>query len=175
MLKSKNKVHKSENVDSTANNVKVVELTQAGLDELKEEHNELTTRKLPSVVERVARARDYGDLSENSEYHSARDEQQLVEARIDEIQNIISHARVIKHTTSHQKIGVGSTVTMHPKNDHKRTITMKIVGEFEVDPGEKKMSSISPMGKALIGNKKGEEVTVAAPAGAVVYVIDQIK
>ncbi len=157
------------------NNGKTIELTQAGLDELKEELTELTNIKLPGVVDRVARAREYGDLAENSEYHSARDEQQLVEARIDEIQKIISNSKVVKHTTSNQKVGVGSTVVIHQKDKPKNVMTMKIVGEFEVDPGEKKMSSISPMGKALMGKKKGAEVTVEAPAGAVVYVIEGIK
>jgi len=175
MPKSTKQKNPNTKSDSSVNNGKVIELTQSGLDELKEELTELTTIKLPSVVDRVARAREYGDLAENSEYHSARDEQQLIEARIDEIQKIITNAKVIKHTTSNKKVGIGSTVVIHQKDKPTSTMTMEIVGEFEVDPGEKKMSSISPMGKALMGKKKGAEVTVEAPAGAVIYVIDEIK
>lgn len=175
MPKSKKTSSATNKEDTKANNPKVVELTQSGLDELKEELKELSEVRLPAVVDRVARAREYGDLSENSEYHSARDEQQLIEARIDEIQKIISKAKVVKQTTGHKKVGLGSTVVVHPKDSQNKKITMEIVGEFEVDPGENKMSSISPMGKALMGKKKGAEVVVKAPKGSAVYVIDQIK
>lgn len=151
----------------------IVELTQEGLDELKAELKELRTVKLPAVVERVARAREYGDLSENAEYHNARDEQQLLEARIEEIEAIIIKARVVQHTRSTQKVGMGSDVELL-EHGKKKTFTVTIVGEFEADPTSWKVSSVSPLGKALHGRKKGDEVTVEAPAGATTYTIKSI-
>lgn len=151
----------------------VVQLTQEGLDELKEELKELRQVKLPAIVERVARAREYGDLSENAEYHNARDEQQLLEARIEEIESIINKAKVVQHTRSTQKVGMGSEVEVLEKGK-KKPFTVTIVGEFEADPGEWKVSGVSPLGKALHGRKKGDEVTVEAPAGATTYTIKSI-
>lgn len=154
--------------------VKQVELTKEGLDELNAELQELTNVKLPQVIDRVAKAREYGDLAENSEYHSARDEQQLVEARIDEIQIILTNAKVVRYTKGTDKVGVGSTVTLSEKGS-KKTFTVQIAGEFESTPGENKISSVSPMGTALVGKKKGEMAVVKAPAGETVYEIIEIK
>jgi transcription elongation factor GreA len=154
--------------------IKQVELTKEGLEELTGELHELTNVKLPQVIDRVAKAREYGDLSENSEYHSARDEQQLVEARIDEIQNILSNAKVVRYTKSTDKVGVGSVVTLEAENK-KGEFTVHIVGEFESTPGENKISSVSPMGKALMHKKKGEKAVVKAPAGEMTYTIKNIE
>lgn len=153
---------------------KQVELTKDGLEELTAELQELTNVKLPQVIDRVAKAREYGDLSENSEYHSARDEQQLVEARIDEIQSILSNAKMVRYTKGNDKVGVGSIVSLKEETK-KGEFTVHIVGEFESTPGENKISSVSPMGKALMGKKKGDKVVVKAPAGETVYTIATIK
>lgn len=152
-----------------------IELTQEGLDELKEELLLLQKTKLPTVIKRVAVARDHGDLSENAEYHSAREEQQLIETRIEEIETIIAKAKVVKHTKSTTKIGMGSEVTIARSDDKRKKMSFTIVGEFEAEPGSGEISSVSPLGKALHGRKKGDEVTVQAPSGAVSYTIESIK
>jgi transcription elongation factor GreA len=152
-----------------------IELTQEGLDELQAELQELTDVKLPAVIDRVAKAREYGDLSENSEYHNARDDQQLIETRIEEIQGIVARAKVVKHTRSTQKVGIGSKVTITKTGDKKGKRIIEIVGEFEADPASNKVSNASPMGKALIGKKKGDAAVIKAPAGEIEYTIVEIK
>lgn len=156
------------------NGAKTIQLTQEGLNELKEELRELTEEKLPAVVDRVAKAREYGDLSENSEYHSAKEDQTLIETRIDEIQSVIANAQVVKNTTSNNKVGMGSTVTYAVSGKSKKQ-TITIVGEYEADPTEGKISQASPLGQALMGKKKGEKATVTAPAGEIEYEILEIK
>jgi transcription elongation factor GreA len=155
------------------NHTQSIQLTQEGFDELQNELLELTKEKLPAVIERVAKAREHGDLSENAEYHSARDDQQLLEARIEEIETIIAKSVVVKQTRSHQKVGIGSQVTIAKKGSRaNKTITM--VGEFEADPLQDKISTASPLGKALVGKKKGDTVVVKAPAGETEYTISAI-
>ncbi len=151
-----------------------IELTKEGLQELKEELKELKEIKLPEVIKRVSAAREYGDLSENAEYHDARDEQEFVNTRIDDIEEIIANAKVVKSTRSQTIIGIGSTVNVKKKGN-KTSQTLQVVGEYEADPLENKVSSASPLGKALIGKKNGDEVTVKAPAGTTVFVIEKIK
>ncbi len=151
-----------------------IELTQEGFDELKLELEDLRTVKLPAVIERVARAREHGDLSENAEYHSARDDQQLLEARIEEIETILAKAVVVKQTSNHNKVGMGSTVTLQ-KTGQKSKMTITIVGEFEADPAENKVSGASPLGKAVMNKKKGDKVVVHAPVGDSEYTILDIK
>lgn len=167
-------IEETQDQSVNMNAIKHVELTKEGLDELTRELNELTNVKLPQVIARVSKAREYGDLSENSEYHSARDEQQLIEARIEEIQNILSHAKMVKATKSHDKVGIGSTVTLLQEGK-KAEFDVVVVGEFESSPGQNKISSVSPMGKALMGKKKGDKTTVKAPAGETVYSVVSIK
>ncbi len=151
-----------------------IELTQEGFDELKLELEDLRTVKLPAVIERVARAREHGDLSENAEYHSARDDQQLLEARIEEIETILAKAVVVQQTSNHNKVGMGSTVTMQ-KTGQKSKMTITIVGEFEADPAANKVSGASPLGKAVMNKKKGDTVVVQAPVGDSEYTILDIK
>lgn len=151
-----------------------VELTKEGLEEIKAELSELVNAKLPAIIERVAKAREHGDLSENAEYHSARDDQQLLQARIDELQGIIENAVVIKNTRSHDKVGMGSQVTVK-KAGSKKNITITIVGEFEADPVAGKISIGSPLGEALVSKKKGDKALVQAPAGEIEYEVINIK
>lgn len=155
-------------------NPKPVQLTQEGLDELKAELTLLLDIKLPEAVARVAKAREHGDLSENAEYHSARDDQALIEARIAEIEEILKRAEVVKHTKSHTVVGIGSKVAIAVKGKKSTRRAINIVGEFEADPTEGKISAVSPLGKALVGHKKGDEVTVKAPAGNVIYLIEDV-
>lgn len=154
--------------------IKQTEVTKEGLEELKKELAELIDIKLPEVIERVARAREYGDLSENSEYHSAREDQQLIETRIDEIQTVINSAHVVSTSKSTSKITVGSTAIVTIKGK-KTKLTFHMVGEFEADPMEDKISMASPVGKALMNKKKGDEVKVVTPSGETVYVVEDIK
>lgn len=151
-----------------------IEITQEGLEEIKAELRELAEVKLPAIIDRVAKAREFGDLSENAEYHSARDDQQLLQARIDELQNIIDNAVVVKNTRSQSKIGMGSTVVIQ-KVGAKTQKTIAIVGEFEADPTANKVSIGSPLGEALVGKKKGDTVLVKAPAGEIQYEIQDIQ
>jgi transcription elongation factor GreA len=153
---------------------KVVQVTAEGLEELRAELNELVNVKLPAAIARVAKAREYGDLAENSEYHSARDDQALLEARISEIEEVIAHAQVVSNTKSHTHVGMGSVVVVAIKGAKKQK-TFHIVGEYEADPAESKISSTSPLGQALVGKKKGDVVMVDAPAGKIEYQIIEIK
>lgn len=152
-----------------------IQLTKQGLEEVKEELKELEEVKLPAVIERVAEARSHGDLKENAEYQNAREDQGFVEARIEEIKRVIANAQVVANTRSHTSVGMGSTVVVSLEKNPKKKFTYKLVGEFESDPTEGKISIDSPLGKALIGSKKGSKVKVQAPAGEVVYVIEEIK
>ncbi len=161
------------------NNVKQVtedkiELTPAGLKELEEELRELEEEKLPQVLRRIAVAREMGDLSENSEYHSARDEKTLIETRISQIKDVLSRAKVVHKSRSDKTVGMGNVVKVKRKSDGK-VFTFTIAGEFEADPKNGKISIASPVGKALLGKSKGESVKVEIPAGVVEYKILSIK
>ena len=145
-------------------------LTKDGLEELKNEHDELVNKKRPVAVTRLSAARDLGDLSENSEYAAAKQDLAFIDGRIAELEEIIHAAKVV---TSHgkQKVDVGCKVTLHV-NGKKESYT--VVGEWEANPTEKKISHSSPLGKALLGRKVGEKVNVDAPAGTVDYTIVEI-
>jgi transcription elongation factor GreA len=146
-------------------------LTKEGLEELKREFDELINVKRPIAVQRLSDARDLGDLSENSEYTAAKQDLAFMDGRIAELEEILHNAKVI---TSHSKgnVGVGSKVTVHI-NGKKEVFT--VVGEWEADPGQKKISHESPLGKALIGKRVGDQVEVDAPAGKILYKIVSIE
>jgi transcription elongation factor GreA len=156
------------------NEPRVIQLTPQGLNDLKAELQSLLEEQIPEVIKRVALARGHGDLSENAEYQNAREEQQLLEARAAEIEEIISKAKVVQNTKSSTTIGMGTTAKVSIKGKKGKTFTYTIVGEFEANPLEGKISSDSPIGKALVGSKKGQIVVVQAPAGKVEYLIDEI-
>lgn len=154
---------------------KQVEITLEGLEELKEELKELSEIRLPKIIDRVASAREQGDLSENADYHSAKDEQAFVENRISEIEDVISRAKIIKKTTSTTKVGMGSQVVLVIKGNEKKKLTFELVSEYDSDPEEGKISITAPIGKALMDKKKGDDVVVDAPAGKITYNILEIK
>lgn len=156
------------------NGPRVIQLTQQGLNDLKAELQELLEVKIPEVIKRVAVARGHGDLSENAEYQNAREEQQLFEARAAEIEDVISKAKVVQNTRSSTTVGMGTTVKVSIKGKKGKTFTYTIVGEFEANPMEGRISSDSPIGKAFVGSKKGDSVTVKAPAGPIEYLIEEI-
>lgn len=152
-------------------------LTKEGLNELKKEYDELIKGKRPKAVERIAVARGLGDLSENSEYASARDELAFIDGRIEELEGLLSHAKLIragngsKSKKGHEvKLGSQVTLVVHGKKE-----VFTVVGEWEADPVEKKISHDSPLGKALLGKKVGEKVEVEAPVGKILYSISAIK
>ncbi len=152
---------------------KKIYLTKEGLAELKREYEELVNSKRPEILARVTQARNMGDLSENAEYVSAREELAFIDGRIDELEVLLKQAVVIRDSkASSHHIKLGSTVTLHV-NGKKEVFTL--VGEWEADPMNKKISHESPLGQALIGKRVGEEVEVEAPAGKLTYHIVDIK
>ena len=151
-------------------NHKVV-MTKDGLTHLKVEYEELVNKKRPDVVKRLSDARDLGDLSENSEYAAAKQDLSFIDGRIAELEDIIHGAKVVtNHTKSH--VDVGCMVTLHV-NGKREEFT--VVGEWEADPKLKKISHESPLGKALLGKKVGDQVEVEAPAGTLLYKILHIE
>ena len=152
-------------------------LTKQGINELKKELNELTEKKRPALVKRVARARDFGDLSENAEYSDAREELSFAEGRISELEEVLSKAKLIKEEKKitgkgkQKAVALGSKVTV---NINGQEHVFNVVGEWEADPNKKKISDSSPLGKALIGKKIGDKVEVDAPAGKIIYKIIEI-
>lgn len=142
-------------------------LTKEGLDELRIEHEELTKKKRPEAVARLSDARDLGDLSENSEYAAAKQDLAFIDGRIAELEEIIHGAKVVT-THGKKQVDVGCKVTLHI-NGKKDVFT--VVGEWEADPMQKKISHESPLGKALMGKKQGDSVEVEAPAGKLHYKI----
>lgn len=155
---------------------KKIYLTKEGLADLKKEHDDLLNKRRPEVLERVSQARNMGDLSENAEYVAARDELSFIDGRIAELEELLREVSLIHEGngkgTGHKTIKLGSTVTLHIEG--KKEIFM-VVGEWEADPAEKKISHESPLGKALIGKKVGESAEVEAPAGKIVYKIIDVK
>lgn len=148
---------------------KEFQLTKAGVAELKAELAELK-EKLIEVIEAIKTARDQGDLSENAEYHSAKEEQERVDGRIAEIEHILANTEVIARAPS-GKIGIGNSVTL--KNG-KKDVVFHIVDSVEADPLEAKISDESPIGKALLGKKVGEKVEIILPAGKKTYEVKEI-
>ena len=148
-------------------------MTPVGYRQLVSELEELEKIKLPEAIDRVARAREFGDLSENAEYHSAKDDLAALEGRIDELKDIITRVSVVDAQKSgNGEVTVGSVVHIEINgSDHEFTI----VGEWEADPKDKKISHESPLGKALMGKKTGDEVEVEAPAGKVIYKVKGVK
>lgn len=147
---------------------KVVKLTKEGLDTLKNELGELVSVKRPKAVERLAYARTQGDLSENSDYANAKEELEFLDGRIEELERVVKEAVVVNGNGSKNGVDIGTTVTVKVNGDQH---VYEIVGEWEADPVNKKISPESPLGQALTGKKIGEKVQVEAPAGSVTYEI----
>ena len=144
---------------------KDVILTPEGLEKLKAELEDLTTHKRREVAERIKDAREYGDISENSEYDDAKNEQAMLEGRIASIEEQLRSATVVDASElSTDVVQVGSQVKVKDGESGK-SVTYTIVGSAEANPAEKKLSNESPVGRALIGHKKNETVTVQLPNG----------
>ena len=151
-------------------------ITSLGLKKLKEELDKLKNIKRPKIVEAIAEARGHGDLKENAEYHAAKEEQAKIESRIIEINDLIARANVIDVTTLEKKDNVvfGSTVYLvNLENNEKKVY--KIVGKDEADVAKNYIYFRSPIGKALIGKKKNDLVTVVTPSGEKNFKITEVK
>lgn len=153
------------------NNKKKIYVTKEGLEELKKELEQLGKVKRPEVLERVSAARAMGDLSENSEYTAAREELSLIDGRIEELTEILKNVEIIKEGGSGKTIQLGSKVIVSVGNKKEE---FALVGEWEADPHNKKISHESPLGKALLGKNVGEKIEVEAPAGKIAYTVVSI-
>jgi transcription elongation factor GreA len=148
---------------------KTYQITSEGRQELEAELEELKGRR-GAIADKIAEARDYGDLSENAEYDAAREEQGLVESRIAEIEDILLNAELIKSSKS-SHVSLGSKVEL---KTGKKTVVYNVVGPVEADPLEGKISNESPIGEALMGKKVGDSVTITTPKGEISYEIVSI-
>jgi len=145
-------------------------LTQEGVDELKAELAALISQR-PHIADRIKQARELGDLSENAEYQSAREEQDRLESRISELEHILQYAKIIKKPKVDGHVRLGSVVRL--KNGGK-PLKYQIVGTVEADPGKGKISDESPIGLALLGKKVGDKAEIKTPAHNSTYKIVEI-
>ena len=152
--------------------MKKIQLTKEGYENLQKELKNLTEVKKPQAIERLSKARAMGDLSENSEYVAAKEDLALVEGRVQEVEEILKTAEVVTNHNGNHVVDVGVTVTVEADG---KTYQFQIVGEFEADPMNKKLSHTSPIGKALLGKKVGELVEVIIPAGKIQYKILEVR
>ena len=155
--------------------MKEVILTPEGYEKLKQEIEYLSTEKRREVADRIRVAREFGDIAENSEYDDAKNEQALLEHRIATLEERLIAARVIEaDEVTSDAVSVGSKVRLKDM-DANETIEYHIVGSAEANPAEHRLSNESPVGKAIIGKKKGDVVEVAAPRGSLKFKILEIK
>lgn len=146
-------------------------LTKEGVGELKVELDELVSQRAP-IAERIKTAREFGDLSENAEYSSARQEQERVEGRISEIEHILQNVEIITKPKGDSKVQLGSFVKL--QNGGGSAKEFQVVGTVEADPMNGKISDESPIGRALMGKKEGEEVEIKTPIETSTYKIVHI-
>ena len=149
----------------------VIYVTKEGLAKLKAELAELNDVKRPEVARRIKEAREMGDISENSEYDAAKQEQSYIEGRISELEEFLKNAEISKDNGKRDIIGVGAMVKIRVDSEE---IEYHIVGAPEANPLEKKISHESPLGSALVGKKVGDKIEVEAPMGKLIYTILKI-
>jgi transcription elongation factor GreA len=155
--------------------VKEVILTPEGYEKLKQEIEHLSNDKRREVADRIRIAREFGDINENAEYDDAKNEQAMLEHRIATLEERMRAARVIdKGEVSSDVVSIGSRVRLRDM-DANETVEYHVVGSAEANPAEHKLSNESPVGKAIMGRKKGEVVDVLAPRGALKFKILDIK
>jgi transcription elongation factor GreA len=145
---------------------KEIALTVEGQQKLEEELLYLTTTKRREVGERIKEAKEFGDISENSEYDDAKNEQALVETRILEVNQILAHATIIVSPKKNDKVVLGSKVELQDADGDVHVY--RVVGSAEADPAAAKISNESPVGQAILGHKKGDSVPVHLPNGKVI-------
>ncbi|MCI6899369.1 MAG: transcription elongation factor GreA [Bacilli bacterium] len=154
-------------------NKNTVYLTQEGLDELKNELDNLINVRRPENIQAIKEARSLGDLSENAEYDAARNEQAQIEGRIKQLEKMLENVSIISEV-SKDKVGIGNTVAIKYVDDDEED-EYKIVGSQEADPFESRISNESPIAKALFDHKVGDVVTVESPNGSYEIEIIEIK
>lgn len=147
-------------------NNKPTYISRDGLEKLRHELDEMVSVRRPEVAGRIHDAKEHGDLSENAEYEDAKNEQAFVEGRIQTLEALIKNATLIDEHHSKDLVQIGSTVTVQGP-DGEQAFT--IVGSTEAKPTEGRISNESPVGRALLGRKKGDKITVRAPAGDILY------
>lgn len=155
---------------------KEYKLSPERFEKLKEELNYLKTVREKEVADQIKEARSFGDLSENSEYDEAKNEQGKLYSRIAELENILLHAVIVDETDmDSDKVSIGCRVTVTNLDNGKTLPEYTIVGSQEANVMERKVSEDSPFGKALMGSKAGSEITVEAPKGVIRYRVDKIE
>lgn len=147
-------------------------ISQDGYDKLRDELNMLTTVRRKEIAERIERAKELGDLSENAEYSEAKDAQALNEGRILELINTLKNVTVVENTGSNEAVAMGSTVTVQSDNGQKK---FTIVSFNEADPAEGKISNESPLGVAFLNKRSGDNVEVETPRGLLKFKIIKIE
>ena len=156
--------------------VKEFKMSQERYDELKKELDYSKTTRADEIAELIKEARGFGDLSENSEYDEAKNEQGKLYSRIAELENILLHAVIVDETDmDSDKVSIGCRVTVTNLDNGKTLPEYTIVGSQEANVMERKVSEDSPFGNALIGSKAGSEITVEAPKGVIRYRVDKIE
>jgi transcription elongation factor GreA len=153
-------------------NTKPTYLSRDGLARLRTELDEMVTIKRPEIAQRIHDAKEHGDLSENAEYEDAKNEQAFVEGRIQTLEALIKNATIIDEHHSTDHVQIGSTVTVESPDGSE---SFTIVGSAEARPTEGRISNESPVGRALLGKKKGDKVLVRVPAGDFTYTITGIR
>ncbi len=153
-------------------NSKTTYISKDGLDKLRAELDEILSVRRPEIAQRIHDAKEHGDLSENAEYEDAKNEQAFVEGRIQTLEGMIKNAAIIDEHTSTDHVQIGSTVKVKGEEGPE---TFMIVGSAEAKPADGRISNESPVGRALLGRKKGDKVVVKVPAGDFAYTIVEIK
>ena len=155
---------------------KEFKISSARLKELEDELKYLKTTREKEVAEQIKEARSFGDLSENSEYDEAKNEQAKLYGRIAEVENILAHAVIIDESEgASNAVSIGCTVTVVDLKTGREMPPYKVVGSQEADPMHRAISEESPFGKALMGAKEGDEISVEAPVGIIHYRVEKIE
>lgn len=147
-------------------------ITQEGYNKLLAEKQELEKEKRPYAVERLKKAREMGDLKENGEYSAAREELNFIDERIDQLEDLLKNAKIVSHAENHATVQIGDIVKVEANGEVEE---FTIVGQAEANIEEKKLSHKSPLGQALLGNKKNDIVQINSPSGRLEYKIVDIK
>ncbi len=151
-----------------------VYLTPEGLEDLRRELDHLVNVKRPALAERLHRAIQQGDLSENADYIAAKEEQGFLEGRIQQVEMMLRHAAIIEDNGPSDQVALGSRVTVLEEGEHVEE-TFRIVGPAEANPIDGKVSNESPLGQALLEHRAGDTVTIAAPQGRVIFQILEVR
>jgi transcription elongation factor GreA len=147
-------------------------MTRAGFDRMRDELDRLKRIERPAIIKAIAEARAHGDLSENAEYHAAREKQAFIEGRISELESKVGNAEVIAPPTGGDRITFGSTVLL--EDDTGKEVRYQIVGSDEAEPARGRISVLAPLARTLIGKRVGEQVTAQLPGGKKTFEILEV-